>query len=700
MHHPAHPLALSRLALGLAATLMAPLALAAGASTDLPAIEVEGKGSQDTRTREVSTATRTATPVRYVPQAIDSVRTQDALNYGATRIGQVLSGLPNVSDASDTRFDGLRIRGFDASNDFYLDGLRDDSQYTRDLHNIERIDVLKGPAAVLYGRGSQGGLVNRISKQPQAGLGSSIEAQLGSQDYRSLYADLSADVSDDIALRLNLGEQDANSFRKGIDSSRQLFAPAMSWQLSPDLNWLVQYEYSRHNRTPDRGIPGLNGRPADVGRDTTYGDPQRDYIDDKAQSLRSRLTYDLSPDWQLRQTLGLFMLDSRFDNTYVTRVDAAARTVGRARWQQDLTTRNLFNSVELEGLVMTGDIEHRLLTGVELGSQQRNPKLYTNATGAANAVPALSIFDPDTGRQHTGRMVASSDAQHHIDSRALYLQDQVRLNEHWQVLLGLRYDHFEVDSENRLNGRRERRVDDSFSPRVGVVWTPVPEHAFYASFSKSYAPVGGGLIGITAGAAGNTNTLDPELTRQKEVGVKSDWLDDRLSTTFALYEIELYNRRTSDPNNPGNVLLSGLQRSRGAELTATGRLYGNWVMRGGIGLQDATIVKDNNGFEGKRIGNVAKRNGSLFIGWQPEQGFYGETGVTLVGDRYADNANTVVLPGYGRWDALLGYRVEHWDLRAALTNLTDKTYYSTATSAAQIMPGDPRTLMTTLAYRF
>ncbi len=237
MHHPAHPLALSRLALGLAATLMAPLALAAGASTDLPAIEVEGKGSQDTRTREVSTATRTATPVRYVPQAIDSVRTQDALNYGATRIGQVLSGLPNVSDASDTRFDGLRIRGFDASNDFYLDGLRDDSQYTRDLHNIERIDVLKGPAAVLYGRGSQGGLVNRISKQPQAGLGSSIEAQLGSQDYRSLYADLSADASDDIALRLNLGEQDANSFRKGIDSSRQLFAPAMSWQAPTSTGW-------------------------------------------------------------------------------------------------------------------------------------------------------------------------------------------------------------------------------------------------------------------------------------------------------------------------------------------------------------------------------------------------------------------------------------------------------------------------------
>lgn len=697
MSTPAKLPALSPLALSLASLLLSPLAMAA---TELPAIEVDGKRSQDSRVKEVSTATRTATPVRYVPQAIDTVRTEDVLSYGTRNIAQALAGLPNVSDASDTRFDGLRIRGFDASNDFYLDGIRDDSQYTRDLHNIERIEVLKGPAAVLYGRGSQGGLVNRISKQPQAGLASTLEAQLGSQDFRSLYADLSTDPGENISLRLNMGEQDANSFRKGVDSSRQLFAPSMSWQLSPDLNWLVQYEYSRHRRTPDRGIPGLNGHPADVGRDTVYSDLQRDYIDDKAQSLRSRLTYDINADWQLRQTLGVFKLDSDFDNTYVTSVNAAARTVGRARWQQDLTTRNIFSNLELEGLFHTARLEHRLLTGLELGNQHRDPKLYTNATGAANAAPSLDIFNPDTTRQQTGRMVASSDAQHRIDSRALYIQDQVTLNEQWQVLFGLRYDHFDVDSQNRLTRRSEQQVDDSFSPRVGVVWTPLRDHSFYASYSKTYSPVGGGLIGVTAGATTNTNDTGPEHTRQYEVGVKSDWLDDSLSTTLAVYEIELYNRRTSDPLNPGNFILSGLQRSRGIELTASGRLYSHWYLRGGIGLQDAEIVKDNNGLEGKRIGDVAERNGSLFLSWKPEQGLYGETGLTLVGDRYADNANTVALPGYGRWDAMLGYRLEQWDLKAALTNIADKTYYATATSAVQIMPGDPRTLMTSASYRF
>lgn len=172
----------------------------------------------------MSTATRTSTPVRYVPQAIDTLKTQNVLDYGSSSLGKALEGIPNVSSSADTRFDSVRIRGFDSSNDFYLDGVRDDSQYIRDLHNIERVDVLKGPAAVLYGRGSQGGIVNRVSKVPEHGRRSSIEVQGGSEDLRSLYADLSADPSDNISLRLNLGNQDNNSFRDGIDGSRQLFA--------------------------------------------------------------------------------------------------------------------------------------------------------------------------------------------------------------------------------------------------------------------------------------------------------------------------------------------------------------------------------------------------------------------------------------------------------------------------------------------
>ncbi|WP_460155416.1 TonB-dependent receptor [Pseudomonas sp. S2_H10] len=694
------PFRLAPYSLGLSALLSAGFSYAA--PTTLPATSISAEAeADDPRVTQTSTATRTATPVRYVPQAIDSIKTSNVVDYGTNDLGTALSGIPNVSSGADTRFDSLRIRGFDASNDFYLDGIRDDSQYVRDLHNIERIDVLKGPAAVLYGRGSQGGIVNRVSKLPEFGRRSTIEAQGGSEDLRSLYADLSTDPSENISLRLNMGNMDENSFRDGVSGNRQLFAPSMSWQLTPDLNWLVQYEYSRYNRTPDRGVPGVNGRPADVGRDTTYGS-ENDFIDDKAQSLRSKLTYELSDNWQLRQTLGVFKLNSDFDNTYLTGYVPATNKVTRQHWQQDLNTRNVYNNVELEGGFDTFGLEHRLLTGIEIGSQRRDPLLYTAATSGpgSSAVPALDLNNPDRNLRHTGRMVVSSNTHTEVESRAVYVQDQLRLNDQWQLLAGLRYDTFDIESTNKVRNISEDSDSHSTSPRVGVVWTPLQNHSFYASWSKTFSPVGGGLIGITPGAAGNSNDLSPERTKQKEIGVKSDWLDDRLSTTLAIYELELYNRRTSDPNNPTITLLTGLQRSRGIELTAAGKITGNWYVRGGVGLQDATIEKDNNGLEGKRINNVAKHNGSLFLTWKPEMGWYAETGLTLVGDRYADNLNTTVLPGYGRWDALAGFRQKDWDLRAALNNISDKTYYSSATSAFQIQPGAPRSLVVTGTYSF
>ena len=397
----------------------------------------------------------------------------------------------------------------------------------------------------------------------------------------------------------------------------------------------------------------------------------------------------------------MFALDSEFDNTYLTGYNAATGKVSRTRWQQDLRTRNISNNVEAEGLFHTGAIEHRVLFGMEFANQDRSPRLYTAATRGLGAqpVPTLDLYDPDLSRQHQGAMTINSDARHKVRTQGYYAQDQIKLNEAWQVLLGLRLDRFNIDSTNRLLDASASRSSSGVSPRAGVVRTrcaTIPSTLRTARPS----PTGGGLIGITPNARGNTNELDPERTRQYEVGVKSDWLDGRLSTTLAFYNLELYNRRTTDPNDPGIVLLTGLQRSRGVELTAAGRLQGNWYLRGGLGLQNASIVEDNNGLAGNRVGNVARRNGSVFLTYKPAEGLYGETGVTFVGQRYADNANTAVLPGYARWDALVGYRTGQWDWRLAVRNLTDKTYYASATSAGQIRIGEPRTVVATAQYRF
>ena len=664
------------------------LSLSASAQAD-DSITVFGKRSQHD---EVATATRTATPAKLVPQTIDSVSASELTAFGQPTLSEALTGIPGVNASGDTRFDGVNIRGFSASNDFYLDGFRDDMQYTRDLGNIERVEVLKGPAAVLYGRGSTGGIVNRVSKTPQRGQASSVSARVGSFDSRRFAADLNGEAGERVQLRLNLAQEDKESFRDEVTSKRTLLAPSVNWEITDTLNWLVQYERNEHDRTPDRGIPGVDGRPADVPIESVYSDTRRDFIDDLAQSTRSRLTWDINDQWQLRQQLGYTTLDSQFDNTYVTSVKGDKVT--RARWQQDLKASSLTSNTEAEGQLQTGPVGHRLLVGVEQSWQERTPRLYQNAS----PIPAGNLYDPDSLPTYDGAMKLASDASHKVRGVGLYVQDQLSLGD-WHLLAGLRRDDFTVTSRRNDLDKEQTVSVTSLSPRLGLVWNPIEEHAFYTSYSKTFTPVGGELIGLTPGD--KNNKLDPQHTRLYEGGVKSDWLDGRLATTLSLYRLEMYNKRSKDPLDPTRVLLTGLQRTDGIELSARAQLTDEIYLRGGVAIQDAEQVKADEALQGKRPMNVSRQNGQLFAGYQSgKQGWFGETGVTAVGDRFADNANTTTLPGYARFDARAGYRWQQWEAQLSAENLTDHDYFVSATSAAQIMPGTPRQLHLTAAYRF
>ncbi|WP_447829582.1 TonB-dependent receptor [Aeromonas salmonicida] len=680
MYTPNHPRALLGVAL---------LALSAGSRAEDETMTVVGKRSQH---EEVATATRTNTPAKLVPQAIDSVKASELTAFGQPTLSEALTGIPGVNASGDTRFDSVNIRGFSASNDFYLDGFRDDMQYTRDLGNIERVEVLKGPAAVLYGRGSTGGIINRVSKKPQKGQESSVTALVGSFDTRRVAADLNAEAGERVQLRLNLAQEDKDSFRNDVTSKRTLLAPSVNWEISDKLNWLVQYERNAHDRTPDRGIPGVNGRPADVPKEYVYSDTRRDFIDDVAQSTRSRLSWDLNDQWQLRQQLGYSTLDSQFDNTYVTSVKGDQVT--RARWQQDLKANSLISNTEAEGQLQTGPVEHRLLIGLEQNWQERTPKLYQNA----NPIPAGNLYDPDSLPTYNGAMKLSSDANHKVRGYGLYLQDQLSLGD-WHLVGGLRRDDFTVTSRRNDLNKEETLSVTSLSPRLGLVWNPLEDHAFYTSYSKTFTPVGGELIGITPGD--KNNSLDPQNTRLYEGGVKSDWLDGRLATTLSLYRLEMYNKRSKDPLDPTKVTLTGLQRTGGIELSARAQLTDELYLRGGIAIQDAEQVKADADLQGKRPMNVSRQNGQLFAGYESgQQGWFGETGVTAVGDRFADNANTTTLPGYARFDARAGYRWQQWEAQLSAENLTDHDYFVSATSASQILPGTPRQLNLSAAYRF
>ncbi|MFL9626847.1 TonB-dependent receptor [Aeromonas jandaei] len=649
---------------------------------------VVGKRSQH---QEVATATRTNTPAKLVPQTIDSVKVSELTAFGQPTLSEALVGIPGVDASGDTRFDGVTIRGFSAGTDFYLDGFRDDMQYTRDLGNIERVEVLKGPAAVLYGRGSSGGIINRISKKPQKGQESSVTVRVGSYDYQRMAADLSAEPSEPVQLRLNVAQEDSDSFRNGVHGRRTMVAPAMNWDITDRLSWLLQYERNESHRTPDRGIPSLNGRPADVPRDAVYSDLRRDYINDLAQSARSRFTWDVNDDWQVRQQLSLIDLSSQFDNTYITKMEGEQIT--RTRWQQDLQTRNLASSLEVEGHLQSGPIAHTLLVGTDQGWQERYPKLWKSPD-----LKSFNLYNPEALPTYDGKMSPSSDKRSKVRSTGTYVQDQLTLGD-WQLLLGLRYDHFEVNSRDNIKSSEETITNSALSPRAGLVWSPAEEHALYVSYSKSFMPNGGALIGLNE-VGNKNNNLDPEFTRQYETGVKSDWLDGHLATTLSFYRLEMYNKRRTDPNDNKTVLLTGLQRTDGIELSTRAQLNDEVYLRGGIALQDAEMVEDSIN-KGNRPSSVSRLNGELFAGYQQGKlGWFGESGVTAVGDRFADHANTTLLPGYARVDARAGYRWQHWEAQFGMENLFDTHYYVSATGASQIMPGSPRQVNLTTSYRF
>ncbi|KAF1045400.1 MAG: Catecholate siderophore receptor Fiu [Herbaspirillum frisingense] len=680
-----------------------------GEKEQLPDIEVRSERSHyDPRPGKMSTATRTSADLKDIPQTIDGISMEQVSSYGGRDLAAALAGVPGVSNVSDTRFDAFRIRGFSSAGDLLLDGMRDDAQYVRSLGNIERIEILKGPAAVLYGRGGGGGVINRISKQPGAEAFATLTTSLGSYGRFGATADVNRPLGEDWSMRINAGREHAGSFRNEVDGTRQYLAPSLKWDDGRD-SWLLQAEYDEFERVPDRGMPARVTAMSAAGRATAYALPPasadrffgaagRDFIRDTHLNLRSTFTHRIDADWQLRHLFSLLDLNSDFDNTFVTQPFVATprdlKRVQRARYLQNLQQRNLQTNLELQGRASTGMLAHDLLLGAEYSWQKREPRLWFSS-----AAP-VSITDPDNRANAAAALAPFQMNYHKANGQALYAQDQIDLGAHWKLLAGLRWDRFAIDSLNQRAGLRAQRSSSAISPRIGAVWAPVREHSLYLSYSKNFAPTGGDLIGITPGASGNANDLGPQYSRQYEAGIKSDWLDRKLSTTLAWFQLDLYNRAVADPVVPGMYYLTGLERNRGIEFSVSGELARNWFLRGGLTQQNARVIQAESQFAGKRSSGVSARNGSVFIAYAPTLGFFAETGLVYEGARYADRDNLLELPGYTRWDGKIGYRLSRSEFTLAATNLANRAYYASATGVAQIMPGAPRSLVMTASYKF
>lgn len=679
-----------------------------GQPQSMPTVQVTASqyDPDDVRPEGVTTATKTYMAPKDIPQTIDTLEVNKYKSYGINDLATMLDGVPGVNTTYDMRGEGVYIRGFQAdAGDIYRDGVRESGQVRRSTANVERIEILKGPASVLYGRSAGGGVINLISKQARFDAKSSVTLRGGSWDNVGGTLDINKVINPNVAVRLTADREQAHSFRNGIRNKNEMVSPSILVDNRKGLRWTGQYTYDNVWRVPDRG-PGYDQMPAGVSIRQGFAQPG-DYVEDRLRVWRSDLSYDFNPAWSVRWVASRREADQDFDHyflgTYCNaqgRTSAGAACTGRGQvrqsyaWQQT-ANKTTSNTVDLTGRVNLAGMQHELLVGVDHSEEERAPRLFSTANSNGFIDPFNPVFN-------AVRPVQGTPTQHNLHvgkGTALYAQDLIHLTPQWKVLLGARYDSYTFESTNQLNGFQRDTDGNSVSPRVGVVWQPVRDHSLYASWNKSFSPYGGrGILTVDTAA---TAVLDeePQHSRQIEVGIKSDWLDGALSTQLAAYELEHYNiRYRPEPDiDPYRFAMRGKERSRGIEFSAAGRVAPAWYVRGGVGVMNAQVTEDLSvpANQGKYLPNTAKRNGNLFVRYAPAGAWYGEVGVTHTSLRYTNALNTAIVPGYTRWDALVGWRAAPWTVTLAVSNLLDKEYWR-----SNAMPGAPRSFLVSANYQF
>jgi iron complex outermembrane receptor protein len=691
------PFTMRSSAMAVCTVLFGAEAIAQQESTTLPAVNVKASqyDADDVRPEGVTTATKTYLAPKDIPQTIDTLDVNKYKSYGINDLSIMLDGVPGVNTTYDMRGEGVYIRGFQAdSGDIYRDGVRESGQVRRSTANVERIEILKGPASVLYGRSAGGGIVNLVSKQARFDAKSSVTLRGGSWDNYGGTIDINQVVNPNMVLRLTADREQAHSFRSGIRNRNEMVSPSILIDTRTGLRWTAQYTYDNVWRVPDRG-PSYETLPAGVSIRTGFQHPG-DYVEDRLRVARSDLVYEFNPAWSLRWVASKREASQDFDHYFAGTYNAATGLVRpNYAWQQT-NNKTTSNTLDLTGKFKTGSIEHDLLVGLEASEELRQPRLAT-----VTQTFSYDPFNPNPAAWPT-RPSQGSPTQHNRhegETEALYLQDLISITPEWKLLVGLRHDRFKFHTTNYVSGLARGYDGSSNSPRVGVVWQPVPTQSLYASYSKSYSPYGGrGILSVDV-AANAVYDDAPQHSRQFELGIKSDWLGGALSTQLAVYQLEHYNirYRPDAVNDPFTWAIRGKERSRGVEFSASGQVAKGWYVRGGAGVMSAKVTEDAQvpTNEGLYLNGSAKRNGNLFLRYAPEGPWYGEIGVTHTSARWANAANTSQVPGYSRWDALVGWRSAPWTVTAAVSNLLDKEYWRSTS-----MPGAPRSFLLSANYQF
>lgn len=653
----------------------------------------------DYKTVAVNSATKTLTPLRDIPQSITVVTQEQIRDQLLTNLGDVVRYVPGVTaHQGENNRDQIVIRGVSSSADFFLNGVRDDVQYYRDLYNLDRIEVLRGPNAMIFGRGGGGGVINRVTKEAGFAPLRELNLQTGSYSNKRVAADFNQPFNNKTAFRANGVYENSNSFRRFVNLERYGISPTLTIVTGKQTRITLGYEYFRDYRTADRGIPSFQGRPADIDISTFFGNPDDSYARASVNIGTAAIEHQAG-GLNIRNRTLFGAYDRSYQNYVPGAVTANKSQVALSAYNNATERLNIFNQTDLSFGFSSGPVRHTLLFGAEIGRQLtdnfRNTGFFNNTATSILALYANPIIrTPVTFRQ------SATDADNHLRTiiGATYAQDQIDLSRYVQVVAGLRFDHFDLRFHNNRNDQDLRRIDNLISPRVGIVFKPITPLSIYTNYSVSYLPSSGDQFSSLTAI---TQQVKPEKFNNYELGVKWD-VNRRLSLTSATYRLERKNTRATDPNDPTRIVQTGSQRTNGYEIGLNGSITRSWRIAGGYAYQDAFITSATTAASaGAQVAQVPHHNFSLWNNYQVLPRLAAGLGLIHRSDMFAAIDDTVRLPGYTRADAAVYFSLtEKIRLQANVENLFDTRYYINADGNNNISPGSSRAIRIGLSARF
>ena len=661
----------------------------------------EEKGYQGDKTRVGKTPQLT----KDIPQSVTIISEQLIRERNADSFKEALrnvAGLTFNAGEGGRIGDNITLRGYSAVGDLFLDGIRDIAQYNRETFNLQQIDVLRGSASMLFGRGSTGGIINQVSKIALPVDANEVALTVGSHDYQRLTADFNKVLTPDLSLRLNLMDTKTDSFRDGVSQSRYGIAPTLTWGAGTSDEISLAYYYLKDNNTPDFGVPYFQGRPLDVPINRFYGMSNADYERTETGIATATYTHLIDNDSSIRTIIRKADYDRDLRATAPRLIDSPLSIndntgINRQRQARGGTEHTLALQSDYSTKLTFGGMQHAVLAGVEYIDERANR--FSNVSTIAN--PATTVGNPNSTPVLPGNFYDAFSRTNYNAyqgrTASAYAQDTIEFVPNWKLLVGSRFDSMKADYHRPDPAGPLSRSDNVWSYRTGLMYQPTKLATYYVSYGSSFNPSAEAYQ-----LDSRTSHTPPEKSRNVEAGAKWELLNGDMSLRTAVFRSEKTNERNTDVATPDIAVLSGRRHTDGIEFESVGRITPSWEVFGNVAFMRATVDEasaDQAGTKGKTPLNTPDYTFSVWSTYKLGGGWKVGGGLEGVGMRYANATNVTEVPAYKRVDALVEYATKSYALKLNVFNLLNEKYYE-GVYAGHVLPGTPRAFQVTLSTKF